>query len=96
MAGYILKFAKAAMDSLSLEFWPTIFDFGVEYVGIKHFNFLLDVLKKYHGVQFNMAGNKLMGITIKWDYLDKRCQISMPGYIDNLPIKFKHPRPSEP
>jgi hypothetical protein len=67
----------------------------VEYVGIKHFNFLFDILKKYHGAQFNMAGNKLAGIAIKWDYPGKPCQISMPGYIDNLLIKFKHPRPSK-
>jgi hypothetical protein len=33
-------------------------DFGVEFVGIEHFNFLLDILKKYHGVQFNMAGDR--------------------------------------
>ncbi len=39
--------------------------FGVEYVGIEHFNYLLELLKKFHGVQFNMAGNKLAGISIK-------------------------------
>jgi hypothetical protein len=71
-------------------------DVGVEYVGIEHFNFLLDILKKYHGVQFNMAGDKLAGIPITWDYPNKHCRISMPGYIDNLLIKFKHPRPSKP
>jgi hypothetical protein len=79
-----------------IQFSLIVDDFGVEYVGIKHFNFLLNILKKYHGVQFNMAGNKLAGITIKWDYPGKCCQISMPGYIDNLFIKFKHPRPSKP
>ena len=68
-------------------------DFGVEYVGIEQFNFLLDLLKKYHGVQFNMAGDKLAGISITWDYVGKRCHLSMPGYIENLLIKFKHPRP---
>jgi hypothetical protein len=66
----------------------------VEYVVIEHFNFLLNILKKYHGVQFNMAGNKLTGITIKWDYPGKHCQISMPGYIDSLISKLKHPHPS--
>ena len=71
-------------------------DFGVEYVGIEHFNFLLDILKKYHGVQFNMADDKLAGIAITWDYPNRRCRISMPGYIDNLLIKFKHPRSSKP
>ena len=79
-----------------LQFSLIVDDFGVEYVGIEHFNFLLDILKKYHGVQFNMAGDKLAGIAIKWDYPNRRCRISMPGYIDNMLIKFKHPRPSKP
>jgi hypothetical protein len=79
-----------------IQFSLIVNDFGVEYMGIKHFNFLLDILKKYHRVQFNMASDKLAGIAIKWDYPGKRCQISMPGYIDNLLIKFKHPRPSKP
>ena len=79
-----------------IQFCLIVDDFGVEYVGMEHFDFLLNILKKYHGVQFNMAGDKLAGITITWDYPNKRCRISMPGYIDNLLIKFKHPRPSKP
>ncbi len=71
-------------------------DFGVEYVGIEHFNHLLDLLKKYHGVQFNMDGDKFAGIHIKWDYPGRRCCVSMDGYIENLLIKFKHPRPTKP
>jgi hypothetical protein len=43
-----------------------------------------------------MAGNKFARIDIKWDYATRRCCISMPGYIENLLIKFKHPRPSKP
>jgi hypothetical protein len=79
-----------------LQFSLIVNDFGVEYVGIEHFNFLLDIIKKYHGVQFNMAGDKLAGIAIKWDYPNRRCRINMPGYIDNMLIKFKHPWPSKP
>jgi hypothetical protein len=71
-------------------------DFGVEYVGIEHFNFLLNLLKKFHCIQFNMAGNKFAGISIQWDYPGRRCHLSMPGYIDNLLIKIKHPRPHKP
>ena len=40
-------------------------NFGVKYVGIEHFNYLLDLLKKFHGVQFNMDGNKFAGISIQ-------------------------------
>jgi hypothetical protein len=68
----------------------------VEYVGIEHFNHLRDVLKKFHGIQYNMAGAKFAGIDIKWDYATRRCRISMPGYIKNLLIKFKHPRQTKP
>jgi len=42
-----------------------------------------------------MAGDKFAGIHIKWDYANCRCCTSMPGYIENLPIKFKHPRPTK-
>jgi hypothetical protein len=79
-----------------IQFCLIVDDFGVEYVGIEHFNHLLDLLKKFHGVQCNMAGDKFAGIDIKWDYVKHQCCISMPGYIENLLIKFKHPRPSKP
>ncbi len=42
-----------------------------------------------------MARDKF-GIHIKWDYANCCCRISMPGYIENLLIKFKHPHPHKP
>ena len=41
----------------------------------------------------NMAGDKFADINIKWDCVNRRCRISMPGYISNLLIKFRHPKP---
>jgi len=79
-----------------LQFCLIVDDFGVEYVGMEHFDFLLNLLKKFHGVQFNMAGDKLAGISIQWDYPGKRCRLSMPVYIENLLLKFKHPHPPKP
>ncbi len=67
-------------------------DFGVKYVGIEHFNFLLELLKKLHGVQCNMASDKLTSIAIP----GKRCCLSTPGYIDNLLLKFKGSCPLKP
>jgi hypothetical protein len=43
-----------------------------------------------------MAGDKFAGIDIKWDYVGHRCCNSMPDYIENLLIKFKHPQPTKP
>ncbi len=79
-----------------IQFCLIVDDFGVKYVGIQHFNHLLDLLKKYHGVQFNIAGDKFAGINIKWDYAGWRCRISMEGYIETLIIKFKHLCPTKP
>jgi hypothetical protein len=79
-----------------IKFCLIVDDFGVEYVGIEHFDHLLNVLKKFNGVQCNMAGDKLSGITIKWNYAHRHCCISMSGYIKTLLIKFKHPHPLKP
>jgi hypothetical protein len=79
-----------------IQFCLLVDNFGVEYVEIQHFNHLLDLLKKFHGVQCNMARDKFAGIDIKWDYVGCRCCISMPDYIKNLLIIFKHPRPTKP
>jgi hypothetical protein len=50
-------------------------------MGLEHFNYLLGVLKKYHGVQNHIVGNKFSGMDIEWDYAACRFSISMPGYI---------------
>ena len=41
-----------------IQFCLIVDDFGVEYVGMEHFDYLRNLLQKYHGVQFNMAGDK--------------------------------------
>jgi hypothetical protein len=79
-----------------IQFCLIVDDFSVEYAGLEHFNYLLSVLKKFHGVQYNMAGDKFSGMDIEWDYTACRCHISMPGYISKLLLKFKHPHPVKP
>ncbi len=61
--------------------------FGVEYVGLEHFNYFLGVLKKFHGVQYNMAGDKFAGIYIEWDYSTRRCA-SVRGFCTRAPLIF--------
>ncbi len=54
-----------------IQFCLIVNDFGVEYVGIKHFNHLLAVLLWYHQVQTNMAGDKIAGLNVQWDFPSK-------------------------
>jgi hypothetical protein len=48
-------------------------NFGVKYVGLEHFTYLLDILKKFHGIQYNIAGDKFAGMDIKWNYTARHC-----------------------
>jgi hypothetical protein len=50
-----------------IQFCLIVDDFGVEYMGIEHFNHLSMLLKKYHQIQTNMAGKKMAGIKVRWD-----------------------------
>jgi hypothetical protein len=36
------------------------------------------------------------GMTLKWDYKNRTCGISMPGYISNVRSKFQHDTPKHP
>jgi hypothetical protein len=68
-------------------------DFGVEYVGIEHFNHLLKLLKKYHQIQTNMAGDKIAGINVQWNFPERRVRIDMQTYIDTLLLTLDWPTP---
>ncbi len=65
-------------------------------MGLEHFTYLLYILKKFHGIKYNMAGDKFAGMDIEWNYAFCRCRISMPGYISLLLLKYKHPQPAKP
>jgi hypothetical protein len=39
-----------------IQFCLIVDNFGVEYVGLEHFTYLLDILKKFNDIQYNMAG----------------------------------------
>jgi hypothetical protein len=65
-------------------------DFGVEYVGIKQIKHLLWVLQSYHQVQINMAGNKIVGLNVQWDFPSKRVRINMRSYVKDLLQSLNH------
>ncbi len=48
-----------------VQFCLIVDDFGIEYMGIMHFNHLLLVLRKYHQIQTNMVGDKFAGFNVQ-------------------------------
>ena len=78
------------------EWHPIIFslvvdDFGVKYVGEEHAEHLLKTIQKYYQCLAEKEGEQYCGLTIKWDYPNKKVHILMPKYIENALKRFQHP-----
>ena len=72
-------------------------DFGVKHVGGKHARHLRDILAaNYKGVHKDWTDEKFCGITLKWDYTSRTCELFIPGYIFAVLRQFNHPLPSGP
>jgi hypothetical protein len=76
-----------------IQFCLIVNDFGTEYVGIEHFNHLLAVLEWHHQVQTKMAGGKIVGLNVQWDFPSTRVCIDMKSYVNNLFLCLNLPMP---
>jgi hypothetical protein len=71
-------------------------DFAVKYVGKQHAEHLRNALLKTYKLTTDWAGTVYSGITLKWDYKNRTCDISMHGYVSNVLSKFRHDAPKHP
>ena len=69
-----------------INFTLVVDDFGVGYEGNEHALHLLQTLCQYYeAVSIDWTGTLYCGITLKWDYLQRTCELSMPGYVQHAP-----------
>ena len=73
-----------------ISFTLIVDDFGVKYVGEQHANHLIEVLKGFYDVSEDWKGEKYAGITMDWDYEKRQVHLSMPGYVKEALVRFKH------
>jgi hypothetical protein len=66
----------------SVIFCLTVNDFGVLYVDKPDAEHLRDTLKKDYVITKDWTGRNYCGLTIDWDYEQRTCTISMPGYVE--------------
>jgi hypothetical protein len=71
-------------------------DFTVKYVGKQHAEHLRAALLLTYELTTDWTATVYSGMTLKWDYKNKTCDISMPGYVSNLLSKFQHDAPKHP
>jgi hypothetical protein len=71
-------------------------DFAVKYVGKQHADHLRNALLKSYELTTDWVAKVYSGVSLKWDYKNITCDISMPGYVSNVLGKFKHDAPKQP
>ena len=79
-----------------ISFTLVVDDFGVKYVGKEHALHLKSVIEEHYKFSANWTGNRYIGITIDWDYANRKVHLSMPGYKEKALKQFQHKMPSEP
>jgi hypothetical protein len=71
-------------------------DLAVKYVGKQHADHLRNALLKSYEVATDWAAKVYSGMTLKWDFKNRTCDIPMPGYVSNVLSKFQHDAPKHP
>ena len=72
-------------------------DFGIEYEHKQDAQHLLAALKKdYESVSADWNGDLFCGITLKWDYDKRTCDLSMPNYVQKALHEYQHAMPKRP
>jgi hypothetical protein len=79
-----------------ISFTLVVDDFGVNYNGKEHVQHLIRCIKETYEVTEDWTGDLYCGITLKWNYEERWLDISMPGYIEKLLLKYKHRMPTKP
>lgn len=69
-------------------------DFGVKYKGREHAQHLFDTLRTYYEkITVGWAGSLYCGVQLKWDYINRSVDLSMPDYVTDMLHKYQHQRP---
>jgi hypothetical protein len=69
-------------------------DFFVTYIGKEHADHLPAALCEYYEDSVDWECNLFCGIQLDWDYENRTCNLSMPGYIEAIFLhKYQHQKP---
>jgi hypothetical protein len=84
-------------DTRDIAFCLVVDDFGVKYTNKEDADYLITSLKACnYQLSTDWGGSRYCGLTLKWDYKTRTCDISMAGYIKHALQRFHHPAPAHP
>jgi hypothetical protein len=75
-------------ETRPISFMLVVDDFAVKYVGKQHVEHLRNAILRTYELTTDLTATVYSGMTLKWDYDKRACDISMPGYASNVLSKF--------
>jgi hypothetical protein len=79
-----------------ISFTLVVDDSAVKYVSKHHAEHLQNALLRTYELTTDWTATVYSGMTLKWDYDKRTCDISMPRYVSNVLSKFQHDSPKHP
>jgi hypothetical protein len=79
-----------------ISFTLVVDDFAVKYVGKQHAEHLRNAILQTYELTTDWTATVYSGMTLKWDYGKRTCDITMPKYVSNVLSKFQHDAPKHP
>ena len=70
-------------------------DFGIRYSSVADTNHLINALRELYEITIDWTVKLYCGLTLNWDYYNRRCTLIMPRYIHKALYKFQHPLPTK-
>jgi hypothetical protein len=68
-------------------------DFAIKYIKKEDAQHLIDAIKKDYTITIDWDATKYIGLTVKWDYTNRKVYLHMPGYLNKALQRFKHEKP---
>jgi hypothetical protein len=82
-------------DTRDIAFALVVDDFGIKYTKREDAEHLVNTLQHVgYKLSQEWDGNRYCGLTLKWDYDKRTCNVSMPGYVERALQRFQHPTPT--
>ena len=77
-------------------FTLVVVNFSIQYTGKEHAHDLLACIMQEYKVIEDWEGTLYCGITLKWDYIKRTCELFIPGYIRRALQIYQHRAPRKP
>ncbi len=82
-------------ESRPLTFTLVVDNFGVKFVNKNDVDLLISSIKKTYTLTKDWTGRLYCGIMLKWDYVGRTVDISMPRYIKKKLQEYEHIMPKK-